>query len=182
MSEAGYVTTEELRDMVCRALEHQSLRAVAAEIGVSPTGLQKFARGRGKVYRPSRKRLLPWYRTRVAQLFKAPEPAVVAAAVDVLLRGLPADVQQAIRAELAAILEHAYAGLDGGALAAVVPPQPATRPLPPASPRIAGSRLAPASPPAGLYLLVPAEQARSLLPGLPLGTSLLELPAPPRGA
>lgn len=49
-----------LRDMVSHQVERTSLRGVAREIGMSPTGLKKFLLGTSP-YSPTLRRLRKWY-------------------------------------------------------------------------------------------------------------------------
>lgn len=51
-----------LRDAVSVAIYDRTLRAVARDVGMSPTGLSKFASGRSAhPYSPTLRRLRRWY-------------------------------------------------------------------------------------------------------------------------
>ncbi len=103
---------EELRDAVAETVEQGSLRGVAREIGMSPTGLKKFLGGTDP-YGPTLRKLVPWIEQHVLRSRPAPEPAVVASAVDVLVADFSDAEQVQLRADLAAILGRAYAGMAG---------------------------------------------------------------------
>ncbi|HET7462081.1 MAG TPA: hypothetical protein VFJ82_12570 [Longimicrobium sp.] len=53
-------TVQHLRDMAAARVERTSLRGVAREIGMSPTGLKKFLLGTAP-YSPTLRRLRKWY-------------------------------------------------------------------------------------------------------------------------
>ena len=53
-------TVQHLRDMAAARVENTSLRGVAREIGMSPTGLKKFLLGTAP-YSPTLRRLRKWY-------------------------------------------------------------------------------------------------------------------------
>src|ERR1700745_791520 len=53
-------TVRHLRDMAAARVERTSLRGVAREIGMSPTGLKKFLMGTSP-YSPTLRRLRKWY-------------------------------------------------------------------------------------------------------------------------
>src|SRR3954462_11299295 len=53
-------TVQHLREMAAARVEHTSLRGVAREIGMSPTGLKKFLMGTAP-YSPTLRRLRKWY-------------------------------------------------------------------------------------------------------------------------
>jgi len=53
-------TVQHMRAMAAARVEHTSLRGVAREIGMSPTGLKKFLLGTAP-YSPTLRRLRRWY-------------------------------------------------------------------------------------------------------------------------
>lgn len=53
-------TVQHLREMAAARVENTSLRGVAREIGMSPTGLKKFLMGTSP-YSPTLRRLRKWY-------------------------------------------------------------------------------------------------------------------------
>ncbi|HET7228449.1 MAG TPA: hypothetical protein VFJ16_00470 [Longimicrobium sp.] len=53
-------TVQHLREMAAARVENTSLRGVAREIGMSPTGLKKFLGGTSP-YSPTLRRLRKWY-------------------------------------------------------------------------------------------------------------------------
>lgn len=103
---------EHVREVVADAVEQGSLRGVAREVGMSPTGLKKFLAGTDP-YGPTLRKLVPWFQRRAHLARPAPEALVVASAVDVLLADFSDVEQVSIRAEMAGILGRAYAGMDG---------------------------------------------------------------------
>jgi hypothetical protein len=108
---------EQVREEVAEAVEQGSLRGVAREIGMSPTGLKKYLGGTDP-YGPTLRKLVPWYEKRALRPRPAPEAQLVARSVDVLLADFSEVEQAPLRAELATMLDQAYTGMDGGAEAA----------------------------------------------------------------
>jgi transcriptional regulator with XRE-family HTH domain len=97
-----------LREAAAARVENTSLRAVAREIGMSPTGLTKFLRGTVP-YSPTLRRLRKWYLQ-----FGAPNPPSVgideaSAALAILTHDL---LPGARRAATNAVLEVMGAGYD----------------------------------------------------------------------
>lgn len=60
MIDARDATVQYLREMAAARVENTSLRGVAREIGMSPTGLKKFLLGTAP-YSPTLRRLRKWY-------------------------------------------------------------------------------------------------------------------------
>lgn len=102
------------REEVQYAVDDSSLRSVAREVGLSATGLKQFSEGTAP-YGPTIRKLRRWLAQRPPR--RAPSAQDVAAAVDLLLRELPEDVQLAVRAEIAEILDRVYDGMAGAASA-----------------------------------------------------------------
>ena len=59
-SDPRSATTKHLRETAASRVENTSLRSVAREIGMSPTGLKKFLQGTAP-YSPTLRRLRSWY-------------------------------------------------------------------------------------------------------------------------
>jgi len=59
-SNTPHQTVQHLREMAAARVESTSLRGVAREIGMSPTGLKKFLQGTAP-YSPTVRRLRKWY-------------------------------------------------------------------------------------------------------------------------
>lgn len=89
-SDPRSATTKHLRETAAARVENTSLRSVAREIGMSPTGLKKFLQGTSP-YSPTLRRLRSWYvqYAAVQQGHVGLEDAY--AAVNVLLHDLPPD-------------------------------------------------------------------------------------------
>jgi transcriptional regulator with XRE-family HTH domain len=77
----------ELRDALRRKIEGASLRRVAEEVGMSPSGLQKFLDG-SDLYRPTAARLRLWYRAQPENLDTLTATDAVLA-IQLLMGGLP---------------------------------------------------------------------------------------------
>lgn len=60
VSDPRSATTKHLRETAAARVENTSLRSVAREIGMSPTGLKKFLQGTAP-YSPTLRRLRSWY-------------------------------------------------------------------------------------------------------------------------
>jgi transcriptional regulator with XRE-family HTH domain len=88
---------QHLRDTASARVEGTSLRRVAREIGMSPTGLKKFLQGTAP-YSPTVRRLRNWYVQYAAKLDHVVERHVASAALSVLVHDLP----QASRGQTAA--------------------------------------------------------------------------------
>lgn len=78
-------TLDQLRAELRRAFAETSARAVARELGVAPSGLLKFVETpHATIYAETLKKLMPWYRCRVAEGLSVPAAADVGPAVTVL--------------------------------------------------------------------------------------------------
>lgn len=97
-----------LRDQVADAIERRSLRSVARDVGLSPSGLQKFAEGAAP-YRNTRRKLTEWF-TRQAQPIARGTVSTEAAlaALDLLLHDLPRRRRSLTREEIIVQLRTAY--------------------------------------------------------------------------
>ncbi|MBI4409145.1 MAG: hypothetical protein HY561_05525 [Gemmatimonadetes bacterium] len=99
---------EWLRDAVAVEVEATSLRQVAREIGMSPTGLHKFLTG-ATPYSATRRKLEHWYIREESARYGAELSAEAAlAALHVLVRDLPATRQTAALQRLTHSLMEIY--------------------------------------------------------------------------
>lgn len=93
---------DRIRAELERELATSSLRSVAREVGMSPSGLSKVLAG-GRPYRQTLTKLRAW-RTR----HTAGEPPITdEAALEVLLRRIPERRRARVRGEIRTILERA---------------------------------------------------------------------------
>jgi hypothetical protein len=83
-------TIKHLRETAAERVENTSLRRVAREIGMSPTGLKKFLGGTAP-YSPTLRRLRNWYVQYAARLDHVVDREVASAALTVLVHDLPQD-------------------------------------------------------------------------------------------
>ncbi len=83
-------TVQHLRSLAAARVEHTSLRGVAREIGMSPTGLKKFLLGTAP-YSPTLRRLRKWYLHHAALPAGEVEFHDAQAAIAVLTHDLPGE-------------------------------------------------------------------------------------------
>lgn len=95
-----------LRHYVVRESERRTLRAVAAEIGMSHSGLFSFLQG-GEPRPATLKKLQQWYMRHRADIESA-HAASAKVALDVLLEGVAEDRQQGVRAQILSAVRAAY--------------------------------------------------------------------------
>lgn len=81
-------SVEHLRAAAATRVEHTSLRGVAREIGMSPTGLKKFLLGTAP-YSPTLRRLRKWFVHRATLPLGEVGREDVSAAIEVLTHDLP---------------------------------------------------------------------------------------------
>lgn len=101
------VPVEKARQAAQRAVDATSLRHVAREIGLSPTGLQHFLQG-GEPYAKSLQKLGDWYIRRAATAGHGAERDTVEAALTLLLLSLPDADRGAVREQVLAVLREAH--------------------------------------------------------------------------
>ena len=106
---SGIVSIDRLRQVVNVRLATMSLRALAREVGMSPSGLQKFADG-SVPYLPTREKLERWYVREAAASRVHREMETVLAALKVLVGELPTRRRERVAAEVLGVLDSAYDG------------------------------------------------------------------------
>ena len=100
------VSVDAMRRAAAVAVEAASLRSVAADVGMSPTGLRQFLNGRAP-YSATLRRLTAWYvRWELARAGFTPD--VARAAVRVLLEAIPDAERDASSAALLAWLAEEH--------------------------------------------------------------------------
>jgi hypothetical protein len=99
----------QLRAAVSTAVERTSLRGVARDVGLSPTGLGKFLNG-SQPYPSTRRKLERWFASQAAGHGAGLGSGDALHVVRVLLHDLPPDAQPAAEERLIAALESVYAG------------------------------------------------------------------------
>ena len=87
-------TIQHLRALAAARVEHTSLRGVAREIGMSPTGLKKFLLGTAP-YSPTLRRLRKWHVHHAGTPAGEVEQHDAEAAIAVLTHDLPAEPRRA---------------------------------------------------------------------------------------
>jgi len=102
MSERPLTSLERLRETVALRVQATSLRAVARQVGMSPSGLEKFLSG-GTPYSRSRQKLQDWWEREGSRPRSEVSTEGIEVAVGALVRDLPVEfraeaVQRLIRA------------------------------------------------------------------------------------
>lgn len=110
MSEAQDIEVTALRRVLARRVENETLRAVARQIGMSPTGLQKFLAG-GTPYSATRRRLERWFVRESAQYHAVTTPESARAALAVLTHDLSSRERAALVKRILAVVEDYYIAL-----------------------------------------------------------------------
>lgn len=106
-SDRNHASVQHIRETAAARVEATSLRRVAREIGMSPTGLRKFLDGT-EPYTPTVHRLRVWY-LRLSELPSADigrEDA--SAALAVLTRDLPETPRRSAAETVLETLDHCY--------------------------------------------------------------------------
>ena len=96
-----------LRAALRRAAEESTLRGVAAQVGMTHAGLQRYIEGRTRPREATQRKLREWY-LREAGNWTGVEEGTARAAIAVLLEGLPPAEQDRAVAEMAAVVRDAY--------------------------------------------------------------------------
>lgn len=102
MSERPLTSLERLRETVALRVQATSLRAVARQVGMSPSGLEKFLSG-GTPYSRSRQKLQDWWEREGSRPRSEVSSEGIEVAMGALVRDLPAEfraeaVQRIVRA------------------------------------------------------------------------------------
>ncbi len=110
MYERSSSTLVRLRETVAIRVQATSLRAVARQVGMSPTGLEKFLSG-GTPYSRSRAKLQEWWDREGARPRADITTEGIAVAIGALVRDLPPEEREpAVRALVLTLLETYGAG------------------------------------------------------------------------
>lgn len=102
-----HVPLDRLRNAVEGGVAARSLRSVAREVGMSPSGLQKFREG-ATPYSSTRRKLEQWYLREAARHDVADAADPVLAALHVLTTGLPTAQRHEVAAGVMDLLESVY--------------------------------------------------------------------------
>ncbi len=97
---SGQGQVSRLRGAVSRSVLATSLRHVARDVGMSPTGLQKFISG-AQPYSATMKKLVLWY----ARSGQSPDRHSALAALEVLVQELPPAERQEAMERILLVLE-----------------------------------------------------------------------------
>lgn len=97
-----------LREAVTIRVQATSLRSVARQVGMSPSGLDKFLNG-GMPYQKSRRKLFDWLHRERANLGADLTVDAIAAALGALVRDLPPDRREPSLHALLGTLQELYA-------------------------------------------------------------------------
>lgn len=98
---------DRMREALAARVEATSLRSVAREVGMSPTGLQKVLGGADS-YSRTRRKLERWYVREVARYGGGLDAAAVSAALRVAVQDLPSARRRETLDRLVSDLESAY--------------------------------------------------------------------------
>lgn len=101
------VPLDRLRAAVEGGVAARSLRGVAREVGMSPSGLQKFRDG-AMPYASTRRKLEEWYLREAARYDPSGDVAPALAALQILTSGLPTSQRARVAATIVDQVEVAY--------------------------------------------------------------------------
>ena len=108
------VADEAIRDAFRRALAEHSLRAVAREARLTPSGLQKALRRSARWRDTTRRKLVEWYvRAAGAERASEPDATTVKAALHLILAGVSGEQRRAAVSAILSLVEAVQ--LAGGA-------------------------------------------------------------------
>jgi transcriptional regulator with XRE-family HTH domain len=105
------ISPERVRQAVTRAVLATSLRQVARDVGMSPSGLDKYLTGISEPYSQTRRKLEQWY-VRNAAAHDGISDATAAAALTLLLDGIAPDLVARTRHQITEVIVAAHR--DGG--------------------------------------------------------------------
>lgn len=106
-SDTRSATIKHLRETAQARVENTSLRSVAREIGMSPTGLKKFLQGTAP-YSPTLRRLRTWFVQYAAMQGGAVRREEASAALSVLVHDLSPDPRREAATCLLDCVERGY--------------------------------------------------------------------------
>ncbi|HEX7049346.1 MAG TPA: hypothetical protein VF188_03955 [Longimicrobiales bacterium] len=98
---------DRLREAVAGGVEARSLRQVARDVGMSPTGLRKFLSG-ATPYSATRRKLERWYVREAARYGDDLGPGSASAALRILGHGLPPEERRRALNQMLDVLEAAH--------------------------------------------------------------------------
>jgi hypothetical protein len=107
MSGEAAVPLARLREAVAARAEATSLRRVAREIGVSPSGLHYFLRG-GSPYSPTRHKLERWYVREAPAPYEGLSAGAVRALLSAMVQDLPPSARRPAMDAILAATAAAY--------------------------------------------------------------------------
>ena len=108
MSERAVTSLERLRETVALRVQATSLRTVARQVGMSPTGLEKFLAGETP-YSRSRQRLQEWWVREASRPRSDLSAGGVEVAIGALVRDLPPEHRVEAIGRVVAALRRLYA-------------------------------------------------------------------------
>jgi hypothetical protein len=101
------VNIDRLRRNVAVQVQETSLRSVARQVGMSPSGLEKFLRG-SRPYSGSKRKLVEWWSREGGTPGAHVSAELAGEALSALLRDLPPEHRAAALGELLEILREAH--------------------------------------------------------------------------
>ena len=107
MDETLPTSIDRLRESVAIRVHATSLRAVARQVGMSASGLEKFIAG-GMPYSNTRRKLVEWWYREGTQPHSELSADSVAVALGTLVRDLPPDRRERTLRELVGTLRELY--------------------------------------------------------------------------
>ena len=108
MDEPLPTSIDQLRESVAIRVHATSMRSVARQVGMSPSGLEKFLAG-GTPYTNTRRKLVEWWYREGAESPLNLSADGVAVALGTLVSDLPPDRRERTLRELVATLRELYA-------------------------------------------------------------------------
>jgi len=109
MADSPTTSVDKLRESVAIRVHATSLRSVARQVGMSPSGLEKFIAG-GTPYSNTRRKLMEWWFAEGRHPRSALSPDGLAVALGSLVRELPPERRERALHELVGILRELYEG------------------------------------------------------------------------
>lgn len=113
MSDSRYPTgapLDRIRALLTLRVEGASLRQVARDVGMSPSGLQKLLDG-SEPYTPTRRKLERWYVRESGRAYGVLDTETAAAAIELLLQDLPLHARPTAADRVRALLDELYSAI-----------------------------------------------------------------------